>query len=387
MLEKDGPKINVRGALRMRSGVSLDPSVKTMNINNAVRTAAAPYEVVIQEQMSTYDIKITLVDTRRETPSRVVVKIPREVTERDGGNIDHVIMRAVEQAKARLQNRLSKDCDEPEIRRWAAEHRGVDLMDNGVIPSRIRIEYRKQNAVVEENERLSRQESDRVVPKATEHSIESDNGPVRDTPPPRLRRIKRRPRITITGEDRASAKLEVLAENIHGEPTAPIILDEVKPNVPVAKVKGAHSKTAVRKPRCKNREHDEMPEMVYEPEEGVWKCPEGCGAIARPKSDSPVGHIQLGKGRLDFRVLFVEPGKKPSILLVADNNIALDVTDYVDMDNFLKYSSAVRRAQLASNKGEENVEVKLGVDSNGAERDVTALLRFPGMRIYGCDNA
>lgn len=359
---------------------SLNQNVDSMNATNAIRAAASPYEVIVREDMASLDLKVVLVDNRQADPQKIMVTIPREITERDGGNIDSVLMRAVEQAKARLQNRLAKNCDEPEIRLWAAEHRGVDLMDNSEIPSRIRIEYRKQNAVSEEKKRLSRQETERTASQAVERSIESDNGPVGETPPPSRRIIKRRPRVSINTkvEDKASGQLAELAETTSGKSTQ----NEVKPNVPVAKVKGAHSKTPMRKPRCKNRDHDDAPEMVYDQEEGVWKCPEGCGTIARPKSDTPVGTVQLGKGRLDLRVLFVEPGKKPSILLVADNNLALDITEYVEMDNFLRYSRAVQKAQEASANGEAMVEVNMPAD-----KYVSAMLKFPGMRVYGCDNA
>ena len=370
---KDWAERVVDNARKPRFSLNLNANV--MNANNALRAAASPYEVIVREDQDTYDIKIVLVDKRQEDPQKIMVTIPREITERDGGNIDGIVMRAVEQAKDRLQKKLAKNCDEPEIRLWAAKYRDVDLMDNSEIPSRIRIEYRKQNAVTEEKKRLSRQEIDRIGVQAIERSIESDSGPVHGTPPPRARKIVRRPRVTIKGLEVAE---EAQSKNVYGEPTK----DEVKPTVPVAKVKGAHSKTPMRKPRCKNREHDDAPEMVYDPEEGVWKCPEGCGTIARPKSDSPVGTVQLGKGRLDLRVLFVEPGKKPSILLVADNNLALDITEYVEMDNFLKYSRAVQQAQMASNNGEKMVQVDMP-----AEKYVSAMLKFPGMRIYGCDNA
>jgi hypothetical protein len=349
---------------------ALDLNVNHMNASSAIRAAASPYQVIIREDEASLDFKIVLVDERQDTPVKIMVTIPQQTLMRDGSVNPEVVMKAVEAAKTRLQKKLSNLCDEPEIRLWAAKHRDVDLMDNSEIPSRIRIAYRKQNAVTDEEERLSRQEKDRAVPKAIEQPIESDNGPVYDTPPPARRRIKRRP---VIRPGTASTETD------SGESTQ----DEVKTNVPVATVKGAHSKMPKRKPRCNNRDHDDAPEMEYDTEDGVWKCPEpGCKTIARPKSDSPIGKVQLGKGRLDFRVLFQEPGKKPSIILIADNNIALDVTEYVDMENFLKYSSAQAKAQTAANAGEE-----ITVAKSHAGKQITALLRFPEMRIYGCDNA
>lgn len=355
---------------------ALDPHVKHMNATSQLRAAASPYEVTLHEDMSTYDIKITLTDKRQKTAPRMVVKIPR------GAMSDmsvETIMKAVVAAKSRLQKKLAENCDEPELRLWAAEFREVDLMDNSEIPSRIRIAYDKQKAIDAEVDRLARQRSEPPKRGAVEMSIESDNGPVRDTPPPPRRKVvKRRPRPSIN----LGREFVEESKNVHGESTEPIQGEETQ-NVPVAKVKGAHSKTPVRKPRCNNRDHDDAPEMVFDPEDGVWKCPEpGCKTIARPKSDSPVGQVQLGKGRLDLRVLFVEPGKKPSVLLVSDNNIALDITDYITMDNFLKYSRAVQKAQEASNNGEKMVQVDMP-----AEKFVSAMLKFPGMRIYGCDNA
>lgn len=385
MLEKNGPKVTA--ASKAKRLLLSDPNAKAMSISSQVQAAAAPYEVIIQEDMATYDIKIALLDKRQDPIERIVVRIPRGAMSGDASSHATTIMRAVDAAKKRLQKRLAERCDEPEIRLWAAENRDVDLMDNSEIPSRIRGAYDKHLAVEAEKERLERQELSRSVPKATERPIESDSGPVYDTPPPVRRKIKRRPRVTITAKDEASSKLAKAAEEIaSGESTE----NEVKPNVPVKTVKGAHAKTPMRKPVCKNRDHDDPPEMVFFPEDGLWRCPEdGCGMTARPKDESPVGQVLLGKGRLDFRVIFTHPGEKPSIVLLADNNVALDITEFVDMENFLKYSRARQRAQAASRDGDgqEIITVKLGKDAHGKDRDVTALLRFPEMRIYGCDNA
>jgi hypothetical protein len=375
VVENSGP--NTKTSTKIRRSLLTDQNAKVMNSSSAIRAAASPYEVIIHEDMATYDLKIVLVDNRQADPQKIMVTIPRSITGRDGGNIDPTIMKAVKAAKNRLQEKLAKDCDEPEIRLWAAKNRDVDLMDNSEIPSRIRVAYSKSTAVANERERLSNQERNRATPQVIEQSIESDNGPVYDTPPPRARKVvRRRPPPTIRG---MKVSEEAQSKTVSGEPTQ----EEVKENVPVATVKGAYSKSPKRKPRCNSRDHDDAPEMDFHPEDGVWKCPvQDCKTIARPKSDSPVGKVQLGKGRLDLRVLFVEPGEKPSILLVADNNIALDVTDYVDLENFLKYNRVQAKAQNAANAGEE-----ITVATNTGGKETTALLRFPEMRIYGCDNA
>lgn len=381
MLEKDGPKIFP--ATAARKNFLSEAIGRSMSVTSAIRAAALPYDVTVQEDMASYDIRILLLDNRQNPPEKMVVRIPQGAMTDEGISPDK-LMKAVAAGKARLQKKLAERCDEPEIRLWAAEYRDVDLMDNSEIPSRIRIAYRKQLAVENEQERLDKQRLDRAAPNSIEQSIETDNDPIGETPAPRVRKIKRRPRVSIKGlEDQASKKLEETKENIFGESIEPIEGEE-KTNVPVRTVKGAHPKTPVRKPRCNNRDHDEPPEMEFFPEDGVWKCPEpGCKTIARPKGDAvPVGQVLLGKGQLDFRVIFDQPGGKPSILLLADNNVALDITPYVDMENFLKYSRARQRAKLGAAKGEKIFQFK---PEEG--HDITALLRFPSMRIYGCDNA
>lgn len=370
MLEKNGPH-QVSAADKAKRLLLSDKGSKVMNTTHQVMAAAAPYKVVVSEDMATFDIKLVLIDERQDPPARMGVRIPHEKIR---GNPAEIIMRAVEEAKRRLQKHLVKNCNEPEIRLWAAENRDVDLMDNSEIPSRIRIAYDKQNAVSVERERLARQSLARSQARANERPIESDNEPVYDTPPPRARKIKRRVRMNPV--DPAGALLEEAI--VDGESTK----EEEKPNVPVKKVVGAHSKTPIRKPRCKSRDHDEPPEMVFVQEEGVWKCPEeGCTTIARPKSEAPVGQVVLGKGKLDLRVIFTDPGQKPSILLIADNNIALDVTAYIDVDNFMKYNRVVQRAQALARDGKQ-----IGTATNQSG-EVTALIKFPEMRIYGCDDA
>ncbi|MFE9742937.1 hypothetical protein [Streptomyces sp. NPDC006477] len=345
---------NIRPITRLKRDLLSNKDVRLIDPSTAANAAALPYEIFVVEDAMTYDVKVTLVDPRRDPPSRVTVKIPHEKLRSANGIKTHeTIVKAVVAAKDRLQEILSHTCDEPELRLWAARNREVDLLDNSEIPSRIRLAYERHLAVLAEEERLSRQGSRRAI----EVSVEADSGPIGETPRPR--RIVRKSRAVI--------------ENL--EPTP-----KEKEPVPVKTVKGARPKTPIRKPRCQNRDHDEPPEMEYKPEEGLWRCPiPGCKMKARPKGDAPAGKVTLGKGELDFRVVFAEPGAKPSILLMAANNIALDVTDYVEMDKFLQYSAVVPMAQGAAKRGEKIITL----DS----RQVTALLRFPSMKVFGCDNA
>lgn len=85
-----------------------------------------------------------------------------------------------------------------------------------------------------------------------------------------------------------------------------------------------------RKPKCPVHT---VIDMKFNAVRGVWQCSQdGCKMIARPSNESDTDQITLGKGQLHVRV-FIDPknveSTLPTVVLMSDNNVALDITEYV----------------------------------------------------------
>ncbi len=93
--------------------------------------------------------------------------------------------------------------------------------------------------------------------------------------------------------------------------------------------RGAASRNNVSKPTCPV--HKSV-DMSFNAIRQVWECKEmGCKLIARPKQEQAEGTVVLGKGNIEMRLVYTDPGVEPRVVLMSDNNVALDVTDFVDM--------------------------------------------------------
>lgn len=90
--------------------------------------------------------------------------------------------------------------------------------------------------------------------------------------------------------------------------------------------------------------------MVFNAVRSVWECQhKGCHIIAQPKNEPEQGKILLGKGEVSLRVVCQE-GRPPAIVLISDDNVALDITNHVtltDIDNSFDMNSVVNRARKA----------------------------------------
>lgn len=97
----------------------------------------------------------------------------------------------------------------------------------------------------------------------------------------------------------------------------------------VVKKGAAQAKKTVNRPTCPVHK---TTDMKFNPIRAVWECAEaGCKLIARPKTDQADGQVILGKGNVELRLVFTDPGVQPRVVLMSDNNVALDVTDFIDI--------------------------------------------------------
>lgn len=87
----------------------------------------------------------------------------------------------------------------------------------------------------------------------------------------------------------------------------------------------------VKKPNCVK--HDKP--MEFDAVSQKWRCKvDGCNMVARPKDDENDRSVTIGKGGIQMRLIFHEG--KATVLLISDNNIALDVTRWIDVDAMVR---------------------------------------------------
>jgi len=73
-------------------------------------------------------------------------------------------------------------------------------------------------------------------------------------------------------------------------------------------------------------------EMAFNSVRQVWECQvDNCNLIARPKAEITEGQLLLGKGRASLRLVFNRPGEVPQLLLLSDDNLAINITELVDI--------------------------------------------------------
>lgn len=98
-----------------------------------------------------------------------------------------------------------------------------------------------------------------------------------------------------------------------------------KPKRKVATVK-PEVKKPPRKPKCPIHTQ----QMKFDTVRGVWTCEtDGCKQIALPKRDRIEGQLLLGKGKVGVRLVYPDKNEPPRLILISDDNVALDITDIV----------------------------------------------------------
>jgi len=124
----------------------------------------------------------------------------------------------------------------------------------------------------------------------------------------------------------------------------------------VVTTKGAviRDPSKVKKPKCPL--HTELA-MKFDPLRSVWECSEpGCNIIAQPKQDKEQGRVTLGKGEVHLRV-FLQEGVAPTIALISDDNIALDITSMVDWDEVKDAYDLTRVINATKTSGLDTISI------------------------------
>ena len=107
-----------------------------------------------------------------------------------------------------------------------------------------------------------------------------------------------------------------------------------------------------RTPKCPVHE---VP-FEFSPDENIWLCREPrkggkpgqlCNLRQGPRLERTNGEFLMGEGRVELQVVAMVPGVVPRLVLVAANNVAIDITELVtlrDIAGFEKIQSAYRQA-------------------------------------------
>jgi len=275
---------------------------------------AAPYVIFWQESRTRGGVIIELSDEGRERPEKTRQIMVSNEKIESTSDLSKLFTRAVSAVKKKLQEDLARECDEPELRLWLAQNRNADFMNNETVPANLRKLYQAHL----------------------------------NPPPPRRKVV--RSEVEVAGEKEGL--------------------------VPVKSNRGVPVKEQKRKPHCPV--HTDT-SMEYDEEGGKWRCPSpGCKLVARPKQDTPVGKLVMGKGQLDLRVVYPDDGGEPSLVLIADNNVALDITSIVDMEKFREFNDYPSAAARAKRAGESATTVR--------NQYTSALLRInKPAKVLGCE--
>ena len=77
--------------------------------------------------------------------------------------------------------------------------------------------------------------------------------------------------------------------------------------------------------------------MELDTAENLWRCGiTDCKVIGRPKNLHDTGDTIIGRGEISLRVLRHDTGEVDKIVLMAKNNVLLDITDQVNAAVLLK---------------------------------------------------
>jgi hypothetical protein len=142
-------------------------------------------------------------------------------------------------------------------------------------------------------------------------------------------------------EDRANQEeLEKALTEVKSSKKRRIVKSNPKPLIDPTKVK---------KPMCSK--HDTR--MQFDAVENKWVCPmPDCKLVKRPKRDEDDKHVILGKGNVEFRM--VQQGDKTTVVLISDDNVALDITKFVDLNKIISDYDIQLLAEEADKAGRFN---------------------------------
>jgi hypothetical protein len=108
----------------------------------------------------------------------------------------------------------------------------------------------------------------------------------------------------------------------------------------------------VRPPQCPIHNDN----MYFDAVGQKWRCnTQGCRQVARPARDEDDKTVILGKGSLQLR-LVAQNGDR-SVVLISDDNVCLDVTKLVDVDEVISKFDAEDQARAAAENGKENFSI------------------------------
>lgn len=87
-------------------------------------------------------------------------------------------------------------------------------------------------------------------------------------------------------------------------------------------------------------------EMEFSPVKQKWKCPRpDCKMSARPVKDEDDRSVQIGKGDTSLRIVVDQ--SDITVLLLSDDNLALNITPFIDVNEFIIANGLVELAEQA----------------------------------------
>lgn len=134
-----------------------------------------------------------------------------------------------------------------------------------------------------------------------------------------------------------------------------IIEDEMARKIRIAKTPQRHiDPKRIKKPFCPI--HKET-QMEYDQVRGKWVCKvDSCNQVATPKAAPEDNAVTFGKGKVQMRLMYTDDGN-PHVILIADNNVALEVTDMFDISEIEDAFGVKETIELANSNARKEFHI------------------------------
>lgn len=134
-----------------------------------------------------------------------------------------------------------------------------------------------------------------------------------------------------------------------------IIEEEMARKIRIAKTpKRNIDPKKVKKPMCPIHT---ATQMEYDQVRGKWRCQvSGCNQVATPKAAPEDNAVTFGKGQVQLRLMYTDDGNA-HVILIADNNVALEITDMVDIEILEADFSVKETAELANSNSRREFHI------------------------------
>jgi hypothetical protein len=152
-----------------------------------------------------------------------------------------------------------------------------------------------------------------------------------------------------------NSKIEYIDETMDRK----TVVAQTKQKRVVKRGKAPINPNKVKKPPCSKHEV----EMKFNPVRQLWECSiPGCTMVSRPKRAEDDRSVQIGKGSVTARLIGSD--EEVVVLLVSDDNIALDITKFVNLKKIVSDLGIKSLVSTAVEDGKDTFRLNIDAELN-----------------------